>query len=127
VVDLGVSVILYGPGNLFGEMSVIDRQPRSATAEAMEDVVLLVMSAQDFRRHLRTSHQLALNLMLTLSERLRRTTDTIRSLASLDVIRRIAKRLLSLALRQGVQAGEGVRIDSRLRQGVLVQPDQRQP
>ena len=114
-----VAVVIYGPGDLFGEMSLLDQLPRSATAEALEDTVLWVMSGEDFDRHLRTSHQLALNVMLTLSTRLRHTNESIQSLASLDVTRRVAKRLLSLALRQGVQTSSGVRINSRLTQSAL--------
>lgn len=114
-----VAVVIYGPGEVFGEMSLLDQLPRSATAEAIEETVLWVMNAQDFDRHLRTSHQLALNVMLTLSTRLRQTNESVKSLASLDVTRRVAKRLLSLALRQGVQEGSAVRINSRLTQGDL--------
>jgi CRP/FNR family transcriptional regulator/CRP/FNR family cyclic AMP-dependent transcriptional regulator len=114
-----VSVVLYGRGDLFGEMSLLDQMPRSATAEAMEDTVLWVMSGADFDRHLRTSHQLALNVMLTLSTRLRETNEQIKSLASLDVTRRIVKKLLSLALRQGRKTDRGLLIESRLTQGAL--------
>jgi len=114
-----VSVVLYGPGDLFGEMSLLDQMPRSATAEALEDTVLWMMSGEDFYRHLHTSHQLALNVMLTLSTRLRETNESIKSLASLDVTRRIAKKLLSLALRQGEETDQGFLIKSRLTQGAL--------
>ena len=93
--------------------------PRSASAVAMEDSTLLVMSGEDMLRHLHTSHQLALNVMLTLSTRLRETNEAVKSLASLDVTRRIAKKLLSLGLRQGVQTEAGVVIKSRLTQGDL--------
>jgi CRP-like cAMP-binding protein len=102
-----VSVTIYGPGDLFGEMSLLDQLPRSATAVAIEKTVLWVMSDQDFYRHLRTSHQLALNVMLILSTRLRKTNESIKSLASLDVTRRIAKRLLSLAWQRGEQLADG--------------------
>ncbi|MBN1583318.1 MAG: Crp/Fnr family transcriptional regulator [Anaerolineae bacterium] len=115
-----VSVRIYGPGDLFGEMSLLDQRPRSATAVAVEKATLWVMSDQDFYRHLRTSHQLALNVMLTLSTRLRETNESIKSLASLDVTRRIAKRLLSLALRQGERiTSDRIRITSPLTQGDL--------
>jgi CRP/FNR family cyclic AMP-dependent transcriptional regulator len=114
-----VSVVLNGPGDLFGEMSLLDQLPRSATVVAMEDTVLWMMDGQDFHRHLHASHQLSLNLMLTLTTRLRATTEAIKSLASLDVTRRIAKKLLSLALRQGIQTESGVRIGSRLTQSAL--------
>ena len=114
-----VSVVLCGPGDLIGEMSLLDQLPRSATAVATEDAVLRVMSDEDFCLHLRTSSQLALNVMLTLSTRLRETNEAIKSLASLDVTRRIAKRLLSLSVRRGVQTEAGILIDSRLTQGAL--------
>ncbi len=114
-----VSVVIYGPGDLFGEMSLIDRQPRSATAVTMEETVLLLMSADDFYRHLRQSHQLALNLMLTLSTRLRDTTETMGALATLDVNRRLIKRLLDLAERHGTITEEGIRIRGRLTQQAL--------
>lgn len=114
-----VSVVLYGAGDLFGEMSLLDQLPRSATAEAIEDTVLWVMGDDSFRRHLEADNQLALNLMLTLSTRLRETNEAIEALASLDVPRRIAKRLLSLALRQGIQTDRGVRINTRLTQTAL--------
>lgn len=114
-----VSVVIYGPGDLFGEMSLLDRQPRSATATAMEDSVLLAMSADDFYRHLRQSHQLALNLMLALSTRLRETTQAIESLATLDVNRRLIRKLLQLAERQGIPTEKGIRIRGRLTQQAL--------
>lgn len=114
-----ISVVLYGAGDLFGEMSLLDQMPRSASAVAMESTVLWVMAGDDFYRHLYTSHQLALNVMLTLSTRLRETNEAIKSLASLDVTRRIAKKLLSLGVRRGVQTEAGVVIKGRLTQGAL--------
>lgn len=114
-----VSVVIYGPGDLFGEMALLDRQPRSATATAMEDAVLLAMSADDFYRHLRQSHQLALNLMMALSTRLRETTEAIESLATLDVTRRLIKKLLYLSERQGTVTQEGIRLRGYLTQQAL--------
>lgn len=114
-----ISVILYGAGDLFGEMSLLDQMPRSASAVAMERAVLWVMTGEDFYRHLHTSHQLALNVMLTLSTRLRETNESIKSLASLDVTRRIARKLLSLGIRHGVETEAGLLIKSRLTQGAL--------
>lgn len=114
-----ISVIIYGPGDLFGEMSLLDRQPRSATAVAMEDSRLLVISEDDLYRHLRQSHQLALNLMLALSTRLRETTQEVESLATLDVNRRLIKKLLYLAKRQGTSTEEGIHIQGHLTQQAL--------
>ncbi|MBU0494788.1 MAG: Crp/Fnr family transcriptional regulator [Chloroflexi bacterium] len=111
-----VSMMIYGPGDIFGEMALVDRQPRSATAEAMEDVSLLVIRDDDFTRHLQHSHQLALNLMVLLSTRLRDTTQAVESLATLDVTHRLVKRLLYLADQHGIVTREGIRIQGRLTQ-----------
>lgn len=114
-----MSVAIYHPGDLFGEMSLIDRRPRSATATAMEEAMLLALSADDFYRHLRESHQLALNVMLALSTRLRQTNEAMESLATLDVTRRLVKKLLHLAQRQGVVTRQGVHLRGRLTQQAL--------
>jgi CRP/FNR family transcriptional regulator len=114
-----ISVALSGAGGLLGEMSLLDQMPGSASAVAMEAAVLWVMTGEDFYRHLRTSHQLALNVMLTLSTRLRESHEAVKSLTSLDVTRRIAKKLLSLGIRHGVETEAGLLIKTRLTQGAL--------
>jgi CRP-like cAMP-binding protein len=114
-----VSVMRCGRGDYFGEMALLDGRPRSATATAMEDTVLLLLSANDFYRHLHHSHQLALNLMLALSTRLREANQAVQSLASLDVNRRVILKLLYLAGRQGTPAEGGIRIRGRLTQQML--------
>lgn len=114
-----VSMILCGPGDFFGEMALLDKRPRSASAVAMEDSVLLVLSDAHFYYHLRENYQLALNLMSTLSTRVRETTQAVQLLSSLDVSQRLIKKLLSLAQRQGTTTEEGVRIRGRLTQTEL--------
>jgi CRP-like cAMP-binding protein len=57
--------------------------------------------------------------MLALSTRLRETNEAIKSLSSLDVTRRIAKKLVSLGIRHGVETEAGLLIKSRLTQGEL--------
>ncbi|MFZ5919018.1 MAG: Crp/Fnr family transcriptional regulator [Chloroflexota bacterium] len=114
-----MSVAIYQPGDLFGEMALLDRQPRSATAEAMEHSVLLTMSAQDFFSHLRQSHQLTLNLMMALSHRLRETTQSMESLTTLDVNRRLIRKLLQLAGQQGLVKKDGIHLRGRLTQQSL--------
>ena len=105
-----VSVIFYGPGEMFGEMALIEREPRSATAEAMEDTVVLAMGSVQFYRHLRENYQVALNLLQHLSRRLRETTDQVRAMASLDVSRRTIQALLQLAGRQGSAVADGIHL-----------------
>jgi CRP-like cAMP-binding protein len=114
-----ISVRLIGPGEVFGELAVIDDLPRSANAVAMEDTVVLTLPRSAYLDHLRRCPQLALNFMRTLSTRLRYTTVQAGSLAFLGVYRRVARELLELAEGYGVVEAEGVRITVPLTQQEL--------
>ncbi len=67
---------VLGPGDCFGELSVIDGQPRSASATALEDVECLTLTAIDFREFLESSPKIAHNLLKVIVKRLR-TTDAM--------------------------------------------------
>jgi CRP/FNR family cyclic AMP-dependent transcriptional regulator len=99
----GREVILgvLGVGDHFGELSLIDNQPRSAHVIAMEDASLLVLYRDDFRRRVETSPSVALALLTELSRRLRRADEKIGGLVLLDVPGRIARLLLDLAEQSG--------------------------
>lgn len=84
-------------GDFFGEMSLIDDQPRSAHVIAVEDSGLLVLRRDDFRACLEESPRIALGLLQALSRRLRRADDKIGGLVLLDVNGRVARLLLELA------------------------------
>ncbi len=116
-----VKVVLYGesgreiilrvfrrPGDFFGEMSLLDGQPRSASVLAMEPSSLLVLSRDAFREHLRRSSGTALAVMAELSRRLREADGVIGNLALLDVYGRLARKLRQLAASDGEQTPEGV-------------------
>lgn len=114
-----ISLRLMGPGEVFGELALIDELPRSASAVAMEDTVVLTLPRDAYLNHLKRCPQLALNVMRTLSTRLRSTTDQAGSLAFLDVYRRVARKLLELAEGHGIAEAEGVRIAVQLTQQEL--------
>jgi len=115
--ETGVNIC--GPGDVFGELAVIDENPRSASAMAMQDTVLYVLTRDLFREHLRRSPQLALNFMRTLSVRVRYSTQQMNSLAMRDVPTRLARKLLELAQQYGVVEPKGVRIRLALTQSDL--------
>ena len=88
---------LLGVGEHFGELSLIDDQPRSAHVIAMEQSSILVLRRDDFRRRVEASPVVAWALLQELSRRLRRADDKIGTLVLLDVPGRIARMLLEAA------------------------------
>jgi CRP-like cAMP-binding protein len=64
-----------GVGEFFGEISILDPAPRTATVRAVENSVLLVLEGYDFRTALKSSMQMSQRLIAVLAERLRHMTD----------------------------------------------------
>jgi CRP/FNR family cyclic AMP-dependent transcriptional regulator len=97
--DDGREVILgvLEPGAHFGELALIDDQPRSAHVIAMDDAQLLILRREDFRRRVEANPTVAWALLSELSRRLRRADQKIGGLVLLDVPGRIARLLLDLA------------------------------
>lgn len=113
------SVIVYGPGEIFGELAVIDGLPRSASAVAMEDTIVYTLTRDAFREHMRNMPQLALNFLDALSVRVRYTTQQVESLTLHDVSSRLARKLIELARQHGVVKPDGVQINMALTQSDL--------
>ena len=88
---------IIGPGEFFGEMSLIDDNPRSATVIAIEACELLALTRRDFRRCLVENSNLAMAVMRVLVRRLREADRKIGSLAMLDVYGRVARLLLDMS------------------------------
>lgn len=99
-----VILAVLGPGDFFGELALIDDEPRSAHVMAMEDARLLVLRRDDFQRELEAHPRIALGLLRALSRRLRRADDKIGALVMLDVYARVA-RVLSELTDDGLVAG----------------------
>ncbi len=121
-----VKVVLYGdsgreiilsifktPGDFFGEMSLLDNEPRSATVIAAEPSRLLVLSRKDFQAHIETHPRTALRVLTELSRRLRRADAVIGNLALLDVYGRLAGKLRELAAAEGEDTDEGIVLRQR--------------
>lgn len=95
----GKEVILavLGPGEFFGEMSLIDNQPSSASVITLEQCHFIVVGKEDFRRHLVSNVDIAMNIMRGLVRRLRVADKKIETLALLDVYGRVARVLLDFS------------------------------
>jgi uncharacterized membrane protein len=76
---------MLGPGDFFGEMALIDGNPRSANASVIEPSRMAVLSRQHFLSFLDTSPNVAIEMLTALSRRLRRTDELLRHLATRNV------------------------------------------
>jgi CRP-like cAMP-binding protein len=121
-----VKVVLYGhsgrevilsvfksPGDFFGEMSLLDEQPRSATVIAAAPSRLLVLSRSAFQDHISSHPRTALRVLTELSRRLRRADEVIGNLALLDVYGRLAGKLREMAAAEGEEREDGILIRER--------------
>ena len=114
----GREVILsvLGEGQFFGEMSLIDDEPRSAHVIAMEDSNLVVLRREDFEGILLQTPLIAVALLKELTRRLRQADEKVGSLVLLDVHGRVARLMLEMADEEG-----GERITRRLTHHTIAQ------
>ncbi|MFL6335088.1 MAG: DUF1003 domain-containing protein [Pyrinomonadaceae bacterium] len=73
-----VTLAELASGDFFGEMSILDGKPRSATATVAEDARLAVLSRQHFHDFVRRSPEVALSMLAAITERLRHTDEMLR-------------------------------------------------
>jgi len=110
--------ILY-PTDFFGEMSLLDGMPRSATVTTQEVSEVLTIAREHFLHIVEKSPKLLLKMTAVLSKRLRKANELIHSLAFFDVYGKVARVLLNLAAERGRVTEQGTVIDMRLTQQEL--------
>lgn len=93
--DDGRQLVLnyMGEGDYFGELSLLDKQPRSASARVTEDSQLLTISREAFRSFLQEHPALYDMLIVELVSRIRDLTSNVKDMALLDVYGRVAHTL----------------------------------
>jgi len=89
------------PGDFFGEMGLVDGKTRSASAVAVVDSKLLMISKSDFKQLLLSDPDLTYYLLRTVSDRLRHANDEIESLLFRNVLGRVSKVLFDLSRTTG--------------------------
>ncbi len=106
--DDGREIILslLGAGDFFGEMALLDNEPRSATAIAVEETELLILNRADFQG-VATKRTITAALIKVLTARLRRANHQISTLALLDVYGRVARVILDMAREEGKRLKDG--------------------
>jgi CRP/FNR family transcriptional regulator, cyclic AMP receptor protein len=112
---------VHGPGEMFGELSLFDPSPRTASATAITDAMLAGLAHDALRSWLATRPDVAMHMLRALAQRLRRINDIKADLVFTDVPGRVAKALLDLAGRFGVQQETGIQVNHDLTQEELAQ------
>jgi CRP/FNR family transcriptional regulator, cyclic AMP receptor protein len=116
-----LSVRVAKAGEIIGEVAVLDRQPRTATAVALSAVTAHSLSRTDLDRLLLQEPQLARNAIDFLCHRLRDTTDQLESIALYPIEVRLARFLLIALKGESGQGGKRVPLELGFSQGELAQ------
>jgi CRP/FNR family transcriptional regulator, cyclic AMP receptor protein len=115
-----VVLSLMDPGDVIGEIALLDQQPRSATVQAVDEATLLTLHRRDLVPFLERNPRAAIELAGVLAKRVRDLTELMEDTVFLGLPSRLAKKLLNLAARYGRPAeGGGVRIELKLPQHQL--------
>jgi len=112
---------ILGPGEMFGELSLFDPGPRTATATAVAETQLIALGHDDLNEFLSGRPAVAATMLAALARRLRRTNEALADLVFTDVPGRVAKALLDLSNRFGRPAEDGILVPHDLTQEELAQ------
>ncbi|MEW6102388.1 MAG: Crp/Fnr family transcriptional regulator [bacterium] len=105
--------ILYSR-DIFGEMSLLDGRPRSATVIAKDDCEVLLIARFKFLSFLKEHPGISIKILETLSLKLRKTDNQVKILTLISADERIASFLLNMIEEYGVKRKDGVLIDIKL-------------
>lgn len=107
------------PGDVMGEMALLDGDVRSATVTTMDACSFLVLWRRDFLPFLEKNPDVALKLLSGLSKRLRATNDMVGNLSFLNLPARLARILINLGQQYGKVTDNGIAIGLKLSQEEL--------
>jgi CRP-like cAMP-binding protein len=107
------------PGDIVGELAVVDQGSRLATVTALEPVGAVVVAASVFRAHLETAPAVAVALLEVIARRFRDTTIKRSRYATSDTLGRVAARIVELSERYGSTRGDRIEIELGLSQDEL--------
>ena len=112
---------VMGPSDMFGELSIFDPGPRTSSAVCVTEVTAATMNSEMLKQWVADHPSIAQQLLRVLARRLRRTNANLADLIFTDVPGRVAKTLLQLANRFGVQEGGALRVNHDLTQEEIAQ------
>ncbi len=107
--DEGQELVLatFRKGDFFGEMSLLDGRPRSATVIAVDDSILAVLKREKFLHSVKDDPMIAIELLSALVQRLRMTDEMVESIAFLDVSQRLLRLFNQIAEAEGGKERDG--------------------
>ena len=114
-------LMILGPRDMFGELSLFDSGPRTATATAVTDSKLLALGQDKVIPWVKEHPEVSLQLLARLASRLRRTNEVVGDLVFSDVPGRVAKALIDLGVKFGDKRSEGLFVNHDLTQEELAQ------
>jgi CRP/FNR family transcriptional regulator len=91
-----ITLAQFGPGDIFGELAMLDEEKRSATIETLEDTEAIAILGSDMRRLLREHPDIAVKLISALGRRLRETNERLARQSFQTVQSRVATTLAQL-------------------------------
>ncbi len=103
-------LVTLGPGEFFGEMSILNNKPRTATATVVDDAQLLVIDPKTFEAMIRGSSEIAVRMIKSLADRLAETDAQIENLLLKDASSRLVHYLARSAEARGKKEDGGVRV-----------------
>ncbi|HAU31958.1 MAG: Cyclic nucleotide-binding:Bacterial regulatory protein, Crp [Desulfotomaculum sp. 46_296] len=98
-------------GNFFGEMALIDGYDRSASAQTNGPSILLEMEGREFMSFIHSTPAFAMNVIKTLSARIRWANERIENLVFNDAYERIVNLIAKLGKMYGVSSPEGIKVE----------------
>ncbi len=102
------------PGEVFGELDVLEDSPRSTSAETLDDVLICVIPRKDFDRYLSMHPNVTVKLTKLIGLRLKKIQSRIEDLVFRDVPARLAHLLSELSKTDGIADKQGVRLKVKL-------------
>ena len=114
-----VILTMLGPGDFFGELSLLDGRPRSANVTNVEASELLALRRLDFLSLVERKPQIAVEILKTIASRLRKANRQIVGFSFLGIIDRVCDALLGMFDDRGEETVEGVLIRNRPTHQVL--------
>lgn len=115
-----ITLATLGPGDIFGELAMLDGEVRSASVEALEDGELLALPAGEVRALLARHPDITVKLVAALVRRLRTANERISRQSFQTVPSRVAGVLLQLVAEEG-PTSDGGEVTIRMNQADLAQ------